>query len=127
MTYNPNKYDKFKNSGRFRHRITIQRKGRTEDDAGYPIPNPIDWEEVCKAWAGREVLKGREYYAAAAVQRENTVRWPIRYRADITADALLAKGPMRILHKGRAYDIYAVLDDVTGDRTETHLLTTEAL
>lgn len=118
--YNPNKYDKHKNSGKRNKRITIQKKGRTEDDAGYPIPDPNDWEDVCTIWAEREPLKGREFFAAAATQYEKTVRWRIRYREDI-------KEGMRVVYKERFYPIYAVPDDVSGDRTETHLMTTEVV
>lgn len=106
------------NIGKLRQRITIQRPGRTEDDAGYPIPNPTDWEDVATVWAAREPLRGREFFAAAAVQYEKTVRFRIRYRKGI-------KPGMRVLCDGVAYEIYAVLDDVHGDRTETHLMTTE--
>ena len=101
-------------------RITIQQKGRTEDEAGYPIPNPQEWEDVFPflIWAAREPLKGREFFAAAATQYENTIRWPIRFREGIEEG-------MRVMHNGLHYHIYAVLDDVHGDRTETHLMTIE--
>lgn len=103
-------------------RITIQRKVRTEDDAGYPIPGAKEWEDVVTLWAAREPLSGREFFAAAAVQQENTVRYKIRFRTEITPD-------MRLIdHRDNCiYNIYAVLDDVKGDRTESHLMTTEEL
>lgn len=101
-------------------RITIQRRSRIEDEAGYPIPGAKEWEDVITLWASREPLRGREFFAAAAVQQENTVRFRIRYREGITAD-------MRVVCAGRIYYIYAVLDDPHGDRTETHLMTTEEL
>jgi len=108
------------NIGKLRQRITIQRKSRDEDDSGYPIPKPDteEWEDVATVWAAREPLRGREFFAAAAVQYEKTVRFRIRYRKGI-------KPGMRVLCDGVAYEIYAVLDDVHGDRTETHLMTTE--
>lgn len=107
-------------ASKLNHRITIQQKGRTEDDAGYPIPNPQEWEDVMTIWAGRRPLRGREYFAASAVQKENTVLFTIRYRKGISPY-------MRIVCDGRIYDIYAVLDDVNDDRTESHLLTTEVV
>ncbi|NGP59888.1 phage head closure protein [Paenibacillus thiaminolyticus] len=113
----PFKYSPKLNSGRLNRRIVIQKKGRSENGAGYPLPNP-PWEEVATVWASREPLRGREFFAAAAVQHEKTIRFKIRYRDDI-------KAGMRVTEKGRTYDIYAVLDDVKGDRTETHLMTTE--
>lgn len=109
-------------------RITIQRKGRTTDDAGYPIPGAKEWEDVCTIWAFREPLRGREFFAAAAAQAETTVRYKIRYRLGIKSD-------MRIIdekkvvdgeEKARIYKIDTVLDDVFDDRTETHLMAFEA-
>lgn len=103
-------------------RITIQRKGRTEDDAGYPIPNPQEWVDVFpfKLWASREPLRGREFFAANAEQAEISVRYKVRYRPGITTK-------MRIIDwkDNRTYEIKAVLDDVFDDRTETHLMVTE--
>lgn len=99
-------------------RITIQQKGRTEDDAGYPVPDPMGWEDVVTIWASREPVSGREFFAAADTKYEKTVRWRIRYRSDI-------KEGMRLVNDGRDYHIYAVIDDANGDRTETHLMTTE--
>lgn len=81
------------------------------------MPNP-QWEEVATVWASREPLRGREFFAAATVQHEKTIRFKIRHREDI-------KAGMRVVEKERIYEIYAVLDDVKGDRTETHLMTKE--
>ncbi len=102
-----------------RRRITIQRKGRTEDDAGYPIPNPQP-EVVCTVWANREPLRGREFFAADTAQSEITVRYKIRCRKGITPD-------MQLFDKkeDRTYEIKAVLDDVYDDLTETHLMVSE--
>lgn len=110
-------------------RITIQRKVRTEDEAGYPIPGAKEWEDLCTLWAAREPLRGREFFAAAAVQQENTTRFRIRFREGITADMRLINGEVNVngQEKERVYNIYAVLDDPHGDRTETHLMTTEEL
>lgn len=98
-------------------RITIQRKGPSEDESGYPIPNP-PWIDVMTVWASREPLRGREYFAAAASHAEETIRFKIRYRQGITSDLRLID-----LKDNRIYEIKAVLDDVYGDGTETHLMT----
>ena len=63
-------------------------------------------------------IQGREFFAAAAAQAENTVRYKMRYTKDIKSD-------MRLVDDGRIYDITAVLDDVYGDRTETHVMAVE--
>ncbi|MEC0242769.1 phage head closure protein [Paenibacillus dokdonensis] len=109
-------------------RITLQKKGRTEDEAGYPIPGAKEWEDVIILWAKREPLRGREFFAAAAAQAEGTVRYKIRYRSDISSDMRLTDGKKVVneVEMDRVYEITAVLDDVFDDRTETHILVTEA-
>ena len=50
-----------------------------------------------------EPLTGREFWEAAAVHRENEVRFTIRYRRDVSPE-------MRIRLAGVVYDITSVLD-----------------
>lgn len=106
--------------GKMNRRITIQRKVEERDEAGYPIPSEHAWQDVASIWAERLPLRGREFFAAAAAQHENTVRYRIRYRNEVQAG-------MRLIDSGRIYHIYAVPDDVKGNRTETHLMTKELL
>ncbi|MFU1798206.1 phage head closure protein [Paenibacillus azoreducens] len=108
-------------------RITIQRKVRDEDDAGYPIPSDKEWEDVITLWANREPLRGREFFAAAAAQSESTVRYRIWYRSGITADMRFLDGKTVINGEehDRIYEIVTVLDDVFDDRTETHIMASE--
>lgn len=101
-------------------RITIQKKGRKVDDAGFPVPNPKEWEDVVTVWAAREPIRGREFFAAAAAQAETTVRYKIRYREGITSEMRLYD-----IKDKRTYSLTAVLDDVFDDRTETHLMSAE--
>lgn len=109
------------NPAKLNKRITLQRKVTGEDESGYPTPGAGEWEDVITISAARIPLRGREFFAAAAAQAENTVRFEIRYRKGITAD-------MRLICEGRIYNLSAPpLDDVYGDRTETHLMTTEVL
>jgi len=115
----PHKYRPRLNAGELNRRITIRKKGRTEDEAGYPIPNPPP-EDVCTIWASRKPLRGRELFAADAAQSEITVRYRIRYRDGITSDMWLYD------HRDkREYKIIVPLDDVYNDRTETHLMVSE--
>lgn len=102
-------------------RITLQRKGSGEDDAGYPS-DPDEWIDIDTIWASREPLRGREFFAAAADQAEKTVIYKIWYRDEIHPDMRFKDN-----RDDRIYNIYAVLDDVFDDRTETHLMTTEEL
>lgn len=96
-------------SGRLNRRITIQRRGPEQDEAGQPIDG---WVEVGKPWAwikgqtgmgvGRQ-LAGEGTVAASL----NVYSFRIRYRPAIT-DA------MRVLYDGRVYDIKHVRHDLAG-------------
>lgn len=61
------------------------------------------WETVCTCWAAISPLSGREYFEAAAVNREDTVRFVIRFQKDITADMLLR-------FQGADYNIESILN-----------------
>lgn len=61
------------------------------------------WETVFTCWCGVEPLSGKEFWEAAAINRENEVRFTIRYRKDVSAE-------MRIRLDGIVYDITSILD-----------------
>lgn len=89
--YNPNNH-----TGLYRHRITIQKLVRQQDDLGQDSGE--EWVDVSKHWAMIKTLQGREYYAAAQAQAEKKSRFVIPYEPGITSD-------MRILYDGRVFDI----------------------
>lgn len=91
----PFKYKPNHNSGQFRHRIDIQQPVTTEDELGQ---SDTSWEDVKSVWADIKTLQGREYFAAAAVQAEENVRFIIRYTTGIDET-------MRVLYKGKTYEI----------------------
>lgn len=95
-------------------KITIQQYTSTIDPEGIPIE---EWVDVATLWADRKPLNGREYFAAAAINAEKTVKYRIRYRKGILPN-------MRLFDviDGVYYNIAAVLDDYYGDRTQTHLM-----
>ncbi|ELK43997.1 phage head-tail adaptor [Brevibacillus agri BAB-2500] len=97
-------------------RITIQEKQTVVDPEGIPTES---WADVATLWAAREPLiaGAREFFSAAAINAEKTVRYAIRYRPGILPS-------MRLVDKqdGLTYEIKAVLDDVLGDRTQTHIM-----
>lgn len=108
--------------GKLNRRITVQKKVPGPKDAG-GYPTAEIWEEVFTLYASREPLRGREFFAAVAVQAENTVRYKIRYGPVITADMRFID-----LKDNRIYYLIgSPLDDVGGSRTETHLMATEEL
>jgi SPP1 family predicted phage head-tail adaptor len=89
-------------NGKLRHRVTVERKVRVRDEetGGWSEA----WVEEARLWASIEPLSAREFIAAQASQSEVTARIVIRYRPDIDAT-------MRILHRGRVYNIHGVLPD----------------
>ena len=66
--------------GELRHRITLQKPETEVNDGGV---EETSWKDVATVWAKVEHLRGREYYAAAAVQAESTVIFTIRHLAGI--------------------------------------------
>lgn len=84
----------------FRHRVTIQELREGQDEAGQPFQ---EWQDVATVWASVEPLRGTEYWAAAQVQAERTVRIRIRYRPGIRPD-------MRVLYTGRVFNIQSIID-----------------
>lgn len=61
------------------------------------------WETVFSCWCAVRPLSGKEFWEAAAINRENEVRFTIRYRTDVSAD-------MRIRLNDVVYDITSILD-----------------
>lgn len=84
--------------GELRHRITLQRKTATVNESGFETEN---WEDYKTLWAAVANLHGREYFAAAAVQAEGTVKFTIRYLPGIDT-------AMRISFRGKSYNITAI-------------------
>ncbi|MES1947436.1 phage head-tail adaptor [Salinisphaera sp. C84B14] len=88
-------------AGQLRHKITLQARQETRSDYGEVT---LDWAEVASVWAHVAPQSGREYFAAQQVQSEVSTRVTIRYRDDVDAT-------MRVTHRGKTYDIEAVLPD----------------
>lgn len=88
-------------SGKLRHRVSIERITRTQD----PVTGAIaeTWTEIAKVWAAVEPLSAREFVQSAAGQSEVTARITIRTRDILATD--------RIIHRGTAYNIRGVLAD----------------
>ena len=77
-TYRKNN-DSDQSAGELRHRITFLIKKVTMSGG---IAKET-WVPAFTCWAAVEPLRGREYYQAAAVNRETEVRFTIRYRKDV--------------------------------------------
>ena len=90
------------NPSSLRHRVEIQRKAQTQDpNTGEII---TEWVKLADVWASVEPLSAREFIAAQAGQSEITARIVTRYRNDIDA-------AMRILFRGKRYNIHGALPD----------------
>lgn len=103
-------------AGRLDQRLTLQRPTDTQDELGQVFPG---WSTVTTVWASAAPLRGRELEAAAAAQSEATVRFRIRWRADVSRT-------WRVLWRGVAYAIVSDPIDVHGQRVALELMCTTA-
>ena len=81
-----------------KHRITLQVFTTVVNENGFGVESWVNFKTL---WAAVTNLHGREYFAAAAVKAENTVKFTIRYTQGIDES-------MRILFKGKQYNISSV-------------------
>lgn len=66
--------------GDLRHRITIQKYTTIITDNGFDEEKWTDYKTI---WASMNNLFGKEFYAAKAVQAENTIEFVVRYSKDL--------------------------------------------
>ncbi len=101
------------NPGEFNKRLTFQvQNPNAKDEDGFPLPPEQQWQDFKKVWGKAKTVKGYEYYQAAQDQSENTTRWIIRYTKGLTSD-------MRVLYKGRVFEIENILHDDEQEKTLT--------
>jgi len=89
------------NIGDLRKRITLLQITPQIDENGFATE---EISELGTVWAAVSNLYGKEYFAAKAVQAENTVKFTIRYRPGITTD-------MKIQFQDRLFNITDI-DDI---------------
>ena len=97
-------------AGELRHRSVFLQK-QVQVKSGV---STSQWLPTFTCWCKAEPLSGREFWQAAAVNRENEVRFTIRYRNDVLPT-------MRILLEGKLYDITSV-QDVDGRHSKLEIL-----
>ncbi|WP_426450664.1 phage head closure protein [Paenibacillus sp. S-38] len=102
------------NPAKYNRRIQILQPARSEDNEGLPV---FTWSEFLSLWAAVNPLRGREYFQAAAINQENTLRIEIRYRTGLTSE-------MRVRYAGKIYNINAIIDPNEAHR-ELHLMCLE--
>lgn len=91
--------DSDQSAGELRHRVTFLIKQVTMNGG---IAKET-WVPAFTCWAKAEPISGREYYQAAAVNREDDIRFTIRYRKGVDAS-------MRLRLDGADYRITAITD-----------------
>lgn len=85
--------------GKLDKRITIQKYTTIQNENGFDIEDWIDYKTI---WASVNNLWGKEFYAAKAVNMENTVEFICRYSRDL---ANISTKEYRIFWNNRAFDI----------------------
>ena len=81
-----------------KHRITFLKPAASVNENGFEAEDYIELKTV---WASVSNLSGKEYYAAATVQKEKTVKFRIRTIKDIDET-------MRIAFQGKQYNITSI-------------------
>lgn len=81
-----------------RHRITFQKFTTAVNENGF---EEEVWQDYKTVWASVSNLSGREYYQAAAIKAERTVKFLVRYIEDIDTS-------MKIFFKDKQYNITSI-------------------
>lgn len=100
--YNPDRYDRRNNSGRFNKRIKIWGPTVQTDDIGNEIES---FGEICGVWAMVKTTKGSEYFAAGQTVSLNTVRFVVRYSDFLDGVFRMETSKFEIEYKGNRYDV----------------------
>jgi SPP1 family predicted phage head-tail adaptor len=87
-------------AGQLRYRIAIEKPVEVQDEYGEVVRT---WEVHTLAFAKKEDLAGREYFAGQQLQSEVTTRFRTRHIEGTTST-------MRIVCEGVIYDIDSVQD-----------------
>jgi SPP1 family predicted phage head-tail adaptor len=90
------------------HRVVLQRQTTTTNEWG---EQETTWATYADTFARVDPLVGREYFAAAQVQSEQSVKFTLRWRDDVKASD-------RLLYGGGTFDIQSAID-VGGRHRET--------
>lgn len=106
-------------AGKLDKRVTLQQREAVSPDRTSSGAPDKAWADVAEVWASIEPLRGRELFAADAVQSKVSVRIRIRYRAGVTA-------AMRVVRGSTVYNIEAVINPRAAN-VELELMCSEGL
>ncbi|KLU76033.1 phage head closure protein [Clostridium botulinum] len=84
--------------GDLKHRVIFQRFTTVVNDNGF---EEEAWQDFKIVWAAISNLHGREYFEAAAIQAEKTVKFTIRFIKEIDES-------MRIKFREKQYNITSI-------------------
>ncbi len=90
------------------HRVTLQRQQTITNEWG---ETETVWMTYAEPFARVDPLIGREYFAAAQVNAEQSVKFTLRYRNDIQPSD-------RLTYNGAEFDVQSAID-VGGRHRET--------
>lgn len=105
----PNKYDQNNHTGKYRNKIEVQEFTESVNENGYPVE---EWKTKHSLWSNIKTVKGSETISAASELNTDTYRFIVRYTSGLHAK-------MRVLFKGRIFDIQAILNDDEMLNTQT--------
>lgn len=94
-------------AGRLRHRVTIQRQTQTQNPLTGELT--VAWTDVATVWAAVEPISAREFVTSQEPNARVTTRVTIRYLDGIQPS-------MRLIHRGRRFNIHGVLEDMDSGR-----------
>jgi len=109
------------NIGELDKRIIIQKKTIGQDADGYQIEEFTDYKPV---WASKNNLFGREFFAAAAVNSELTVKFGIRYMKEldssVNVEGINTTKIFRVKYGNLFYNL-TFIDDIKTQHIEMEL------
>jgi len=103
---------KLATSSDLRERVTIQARAAGNDAHGQESPA---WTDLATVWAKAEPLRGRDFFAAGQMQSAVSIRFAVRWRADLT-------GAHRVLWRGVPHEVEGQPIDVDGRRHTLELM-----
>jgi SPP1 family predicted phage head-tail adaptor len=106
------------NAGRLDQRITLQQRAAGADALGQ---ESTTWTDLATVWASVTTKRGREFFAAGAVQSEAAAVFRIRYRADVIT---LGSGALRVMWGSQPYDVIEPPQDLDAQHVAIDLMCT---
>ena len=95
-------------AGDLDQRVTLQSRSVVKDAMGQ---DTITWVPEATVWAQVQAVRGREFFAAAQVQQEQTIKVRIRWRTGVSPT-------WRLVWQGRNHDITGIIPVGRNDMLE---------